>query len=74
MASEHALAFIAEHGGKLYVWTDEHDFGHAKSAPPKQPVELGRVRGGRVHALPGRVDSASPTGGGSSSTTYLCLT
>jgi hypothetical protein len=37
--TERALAFIAEHGGKLYVWSDEHDFGHAKLAPPKAPVE-----------------------------------
>ncbi|HWE81466.1 MAG TPA: hypothetical protein VG265_07435 [Gaiellaceae bacterium] len=36
-ASEHALEFIAEHGGKLYIWTDESDFGHAKPEPPHDP-------------------------------------
>jgi hypothetical protein len=38
-ATEHALEFIAEHGGKLYVWSDEHDFGHAKPTPPDDPID-----------------------------------
>jgi hypothetical protein len=38
-AGEHALEFIAEHGGKLYIWIDEADFGHASPTPPDREIE-----------------------------------
>jgi hypothetical protein len=38
-ATERAREFIAEHGGKLYVWSDAHEFGHAKPTPPDEPID-----------------------------------
>jgi hypothetical protein len=38
-ASDSALEFIAEHGGKLYVWTDDVGFGHASPMPPAEQID-----------------------------------
>ncbi|HEY4349372.1 MAG TPA: hypothetical protein VGM80_17485 [Gaiellaceae bacterium] len=38
-ASEKALEFIAEHGGKLYIWSDGSDFGHASPTPPEEQID-----------------------------------
>jgi hypothetical protein len=38
-ATDHALEFIAEHGGKLYIWVDDSEFGHASPKPPDHAIE-----------------------------------
>ena len=38
-ASEKAIEFIVEHGGKLYIWADESEFGHASPRPPDAQID-----------------------------------
>lgn len=38
-ASEKAIEYIVEHGGKLYIWADESDLGHASPRPPADPID-----------------------------------
>jgi hypothetical protein len=38
-ASDKALEFIAEHGGKLYIWADESEIGHASVTAPDDPID-----------------------------------
>jgi hypothetical protein len=38
-ASEQVVDFVVEHGGKLYVWADDAEFGHASPHPPDSSIE-----------------------------------
>jgi hypothetical protein len=39
-ASERAKEFITEHGGNLYVWSDDAGFDHASTERPSAEVEF----------------------------------
>jgi hypothetical protein len=37
-ATARAKEFIVEHGGNVYVWSDETGFDHAATEPPDAPI------------------------------------
>jgi hypothetical protein len=39
-ATERAKEFIVEHGGNVYVWSDDTGFDHASTEPPESEVEF----------------------------------
>lgn len=39
-ATERAKEFIVEHGGHVYVWSDDTGFDHASTEPPSSEVEF----------------------------------
>jgi hypothetical protein len=39
-ASPRAKEFIVEHGGNVYVWSDETGFDHASTDLPDAPIEF----------------------------------
>jgi hypothetical protein len=39
-ASDRAKEFIAEHGGNVYVWSDETGFDHASTEPPDEQIDF----------------------------------
>jgi hypothetical protein len=39
-ASDHALNFIHEHGGRVYVWSDQAGLSHTETKPPDNPVDF----------------------------------
>ena len=39
-ASDRAKEFIVEHGGNVYVWSDESGFDHASVEPPGSEIEF----------------------------------
>jgi hypothetical protein len=39
-ASDGAKEFIAEHGGNVYVWSDDTGFDHASTEPPTSGIEF----------------------------------
>jgi hypothetical protein len=42
-ASESAVAFVRNHGGRVYVWLDASGLSHTTMAPPEHPVDFVRL-------------------------------
>jgi hypothetical protein len=40
LAEDDVRAFIAEHGGNVYVWADDAGLKHVHLSPPEHPVEF----------------------------------
>jgi hypothetical protein len=40
VADDEVRAFIAEHGGNVYVWADDAGLKHVHLEPPEHPVEF----------------------------------